>query len=270
MRWFIPLALMIFIPSFFLVGCVPQPARHDIARAAPTAFSSTETPVSGKMTSPFPGPGITSTPIHVPGGSQILFTQDLLDSLAAQGYSVVSEGDVDQPIFPVVGMNYQTDDFPFQVYEFPEPQAAQAASRMVSPDGAQIGDQTISWAGQPNFWCKGNLIVLYIGKEEAALDIFTSLLGEPITLPSGTEVGEYPPAVIIAMNYLAEMLGVSPEEIEVISFLHVDWADSCLGIISDKMMCAEVITPGWNIVLQVDGERYELHTNEDAALIRRK
>lgn len=66
-------------------------------------------------------------------------------------------------------------------FEFADEAARQAASEQISPDGSSTGTTMITWVDQPNFWAKGKVIVLYVGKEAATIDLLSSVLAEPIT-----------------------------------------------------------------------------------------
>ena len=43
--------------------------------------------------------------------------------------------------------------------------------------------------------------------------------------------------------------------------------NSCLGVSSPDAMCAQVITPGYRVVLEANGRQYEYHTNETGSQI---
>ncbi|MCK5429309.1 MAG: hypothetical protein KAI94_07550 [Anaerolineales bacterium] len=63
---------------------------------------------------------------------------------------------------------------------------------------------------------------------------------------------------------------VSPVEIEVISYEPAEWGDSCLGLAFPDEMCAEVITPGWVVVLGADqGGEAAFYTDQLGTIIRR-
>jgi hypothetical protein len=47
----------------------------------------------------------------------------------------------------------------------------------------------------------------------------------------------------------------------------VDWPDACLGVTRPEVMCAQVITPGFRIVLAAQGREYEYHTNADGSVV---
>ncbi len=67
-------------------------------------------------------------------------------------------------------------------------------------------------------------------------------------------------------NYLSKELGVSIDQLELISIEAVEWGDSCLGIKSPDP-CLTVVTPGYKVIIKADGKTYELHTNKNASRI---
>ncbi len=48
----------------------------------------------------------------------------------------------------------------------------------------------------------------------------------------------------------------------------VDWPDACLGIQQSNVMCAQVITTGYKVILSANGAQYEFHTNETGDVVR--
>ncbi|GAB4473016.1 MAG: hypothetical protein Kow0088_07990 [Anaerolineales bacterium] len=77
-----------------------------------------------------------------------------------------------------------------------------------------------------------------------------------------------PGAALSAQQVLAAQLGLLPDEVRILSFERVDWPDACLGIETPGLMCAQVITPGFRILLEVDGKRYEFHTDLSGSDVR--
>jgi hypothetical protein len=76
-----------------------------------------------------------------------------------------------------------------------------------------------------------------------------------------------PQAVQEVVSQLSEDLNVSIEEIEIVEFEEVDWPDACLGVSQPDLACAEVVTPGFRVVLEVNGQTYEFRSNDDGTLI---
>jgi hypothetical protein len=86
----------------------------------------------------------------------------------------------------------------------------------------------------------------------------------PIPGPEAAEVTPPPEAeqvVGLAREDLAETLGLSPEEIRLVSVEAVEWSDASLGCPQPGMMYAQVITPGFRVTLEAGGETYEYHTD---------
>jgi hypothetical protein len=71
-----------------------------------------------------------------------------------------------------------------------------------------------------------------------------------------------PEAVRVAKKELAEKLDADVESIIVLEAIETEWSDSCLGISKEGQMCAQVITPGYNILMVSQGKEYRYHTNE--------
>ena len=67
----------------------------------------------------------------------------------------------------------------------------------------------------------------------------------------------YPPAIVAAIERLAEELGAEPQAIEVVSYEEVEWPDGCLGLPRLYEACTRAVTPGWRVILSLAGE---LHT----------
>ncbi len=65
---------------------------------------------------------------------------------------------------------------------------------------------------------------------------------------------------------LAARLGVAAETIEVVSIEDVQWRDSSLGRPQAGMMYAQVITPGYRIVLRVNHRQYVYHADNRRVL----
>lgn len=69
----------------------------------------------------------------------------------------------------------------------------------------------------------------------------------------------------IARSALAQQLGIAEDTISIVSVEAVDWPDGCLGVNLKDTMCITVITPGYRIILQANGQNYEYHANKDGS-----
>jgi hypothetical protein len=100
--------------------------------------------------------------------------------------------------------------------------------------------------------------------------VFLAACAAPMNdLPGLTETTpDLPTAVIQAQQYLSEQLGVTVAEIEVLDMEQVEWPDACLGLPDEDEMCAQVVTPGWRVLAEVNGQIYELRTDDPGSIIR--
>lgn len=68
---------------------------------------------------------------------------------------------------------------------------------------------------------------------------------------------------------LASELGIDPLSITLVEATPVDWPDACLDLAEPDEGCAQVLTPGFRILLLGGDAMYEYHTNQYASSIRR-
>ncbi|NIN64244.1 MAG: hypothetical protein GTO63_06000, partial [Anaerolineae bacterium] len=75
-------------------------------------------------------------------------------------------------------------------------------------------------------------------------------------------------ALRLAREDLAQRLGLAPEAIRLVSVEAVEWSDTSLGCPQPGMMYAQVITPGFRVVLEeAEGQRYEYHADRSRAVV---
>ena len=74
------------------------------------------------------------------------------------------------------------------------------------------------------------------------------------------------PAQLAAVNTLSKNLGVPVDEIKLASTEEVEWPDGCLGIVRIGVMCTQATVPGFKIILEANGKKYEYHTNQDGSM----
>lgn len=72
----------------------------------------------------------------------------------------------------------------------------------------------------------------------------------------------FPPAASAARQVLAGQLGLlNPAQVLIAEVQPVDWPDACLGVEQPGQACAEVVTPGYRVILVAQGVRYTYHTD---------
>jgi hypothetical protein len=90
----------------------------------------------------------------------------------------------------------------------------------------------------------------------------------PIGTPSMTGTPIAPAAAAPVIAAIAADLGVSPESVQLVTFESRDWPDSSLGCPQPDMLYAQVVTPGYLVVVEVAGERIEYHTDKRGTVVR--
>lgn len=93
----------------------------------------------------------------------------------------------------------------------------------------------------------------------------------PITTANRAEMSVNPPvqtipgsekALAAAIADLVKQTGVAPDQVKLVSLEAVEWSDTSLGCPEEGFMYAQVITPGYKIILEVQGQQYEYHTDQ--------
>ena len=92
--------------------------------------------------------------------------------------------------------------------------------------------------------------------------------GGLITKPQTEEWQKAPQAALSARADLAQRLLIDIDTIKLVSVEQVDWPDACMGIQTPGVMCAQVLTSGYKVVLEANGKQYEYHTNESGSRVR--
>ena len=85
---------------------------------------------------------------------------------------------------------------------------------------------------------------------------------------STAEPAPLPAAVEAALQFLAQRLGVPASEISVVQVSQEQWPNACLGAASPDEVCAQVVTPGYRVILTAAGRQYEVHTDDQGVAVR--
>ena len=101
------------------------------------------------------------------------------------------------------------------------------------------------------------------GQIEVPVTGQTPSAGTPSVSP-----GLPPKAVLDAQQWLATQLSVAIEQVQIVEVEQAEWTDSCLGLGRLNESCLEAITPGWRAVFEINGQRYEVRTDETGSTIR--
>jgi hypothetical protein len=102
----------------------------------------------------------------------------------------------------------------------------------------------------------------------APVDVLARLAELSQAQPAATPIAAspvVPPALIAA---IAAELGVDVGEVQVLIAEPREWPDASLGCPEPGHAYADVITPGYLVVVQAGGEEFEFHTNERDAVVQ--
>jgi hypothetical protein len=101
----------------------------------------------------------------------------LVDAIRAAGATVEPDQPVEQPFFSVKGDILKVNGADVQVFEYNTAEEMEADAAKVAPDGGSIGTSMVSWMEPPHFYKAGRIIVLYVGQDQAVLDLLNAVLG---------------------------------------------------------------------------------------------
>jgi hypothetical protein len=162
-------SLLLWIASLVFLAACKQ------ANAATTPTLAPTLPIVEPTVTLPPG-----TPSH---GNEIGGYIELIDTLRAAGARVEPDTTVEQPFFEVTGQIIKVDGLDVQVFEFPDEITRESVSSLITPEGQPNPTSIVDWVDQPNFWAKGQVIVLYVGKDQSVIGLLSEVLGASITTP---------------------------------------------------------------------------------------
>lgn len=97
---------------------------------------------------------------------------------------------------------------------------------------------------------------------------------EPQALPTralsdeaGSEPSSEDEAIALAKASLIEQLDVKNDGISVVEVERVDWPDASLGCPEEGMMYAQMIVPGYTVVVEVGGKTHNVHVGDGRAVV---
>ncbi len=115
-------------------------------------------------------------------------------------------------------------------------------------------------------WRKVKMIVATVVVMGLALALSAC---EPAPPPEPEDPTDAPPEVEdAAMSVLSDETGIAMEDMEVVDAQWTEWPDACLGLGEPDEVCAEVMTPGWELTIEAEGENYVVRTDDLGAEVR--
>jgi hypothetical protein len=224
-------------------------------------------PVSGiPQTDPQPTQGVPQT-TRVVDDTDYSYNTFLGELRGQSGLTLEEGGMVQEPFFSVGGRQVRINNADVTLFEFPDRETHQTALATITENGGIIGAITPYWGARPNFFTRGNLIALYVGNDEATLNMLRDRFGEPVTYTN--QVGGLTADTAFRLqSRLSDRFNVGLDQIRIIDVSQQNWPDACLGLAGQNENCAQVMTPGYSITVEVGGVRYNVRTNQTATLLR--
>ena len=113
-------------------------------------------------------------------GGAVGGTERLITDLAGAGARAVEAGSFDPTPLSGRATLLCLDGEEVRVYAFSSEQERVAAASRIDPnDASKVGTAIIAWAGNPRFWQRDRILVLYLGGDEAIESLLSSVLGPP-------------------------------------------------------------------------------------------
>ena len=193
----------------------------------------------------------------------------LVEQLRAAGADVEAGGAVAQPFFAVPGQLLTVNGAAVQVFAYPSVAMAEADAAKVSPRGDTIGTTSVLWRSEPHFFRDAELLALYVGGDDSVVELLTSVLGPrfaggaTIAEPDVPVVSEAADAA--ARAALAERLGVPVDSLLLVRASEVTFSDGSLGCPQPGFGYTQAIVPGYELLYEGEGVRYQYHVSEDGA-----
>lgn len=148
-----------------------------VAAACSPAFDGNNSTEPDPSAANLVAPGTTGAqdlePRGAVGGADVLVTD-----LKALGVVVEATGSFSTIFLGGRGLTYCIDGQQINVWEYPSQTDRKAASRLIDKnDPSSIGNSMVEWRGDPTFWQRDTILVLYLGKRPATVEVLDKLLG---------------------------------------------------------------------------------------------
>jgi hypothetical protein len=222
-----------------------EPASPTAAQPTPTAAqpSGTAAPYPGP-TGAYPGPG--RPPVDAPAELSEAARARLATHLGAAGQGLVLQA-AESKQWPDASLGCPAAD---QVYE----QVIIPGYLLTFGDGSRnyaVHTSLTANPGEPMVLCEN----------QKPIDL--SAAGTPPAAdPAGQAMAE------LAKQDLAKTLSIAPSDVTVVSIAPVQWNDSSLGCAKPGQSYLQVITPGFMIRLNAQGQGYEYHTDSTSQVVQ--
>jgi len=100
--------------------------------------------------------------------------------LAREGAVVRTIGTTIGLPFSVGPTRVEVDGREIRVFEYTDVASRASDSSAITMGGYRVHGSPVEWATQPLFWAEGRVLVLYVGEDEALIDLLSRVLGPPL------------------------------------------------------------------------------------------
>ena len=127
------------------------------------------------------GPGASQSGSGVTG---------LISSLSAAGANARQAGTFDASPMQGPGVLLCLATEEVRVYVFPTEEARLTAARSIDQnDPSHVGTSIVEWTGNPRFWQRDSVLVLYLGTDPGTEALLTRVMGQPFARGTGGGLG---------------------------------------------------------------------------------
>ena len=131
-----------------------------------------------------------ATPQASPTPSAVGGVEGLLSALAAASAPVRQADRFDAAPLPGQGVLLCVGREEARVYVFATDQARRATTAGIDPkDPSHVGTSIVEWTGNPRFWQRDRILVLYLGTDAPTEALLTSVMGPPFARGVGGGLG---------------------------------------------------------------------------------
>jgi hypothetical protein len=197
---------------------------------------------------------------------------DFVASLEAAGAQVEVTGDFSEqiPFFnDVSGFVLQVNGADVHVIEFASADTRASAENMLRDRSSTIQNLLPDWITQANIWRGDRIIVLYVGEDSEIIRLISGVLGDPFTISNDQESPDLETARQIARQII-QAVGPFMDRITFLSIEREEFSDACLDLPEQDESCAQIITPGFVITVELNGQQFVFHIDESGENIRQR
>ena len=121
--------------------------------------------------------GVSGAPVDTTPNGEVEELVDLVEALQAEGAQVEMGEAIQQPFLSVPGQIVKVNGADVQVFEYASAEDMGLEASQISEEGSPIGTSNVTWIAPPHFHRSGRLLVLYVGEDQAVIDLIESIVG---------------------------------------------------------------------------------------------